>query len=294
MERSNYRHIRWQRACRDAGQALSGNIKFGIVCSVTAMAVGAAAGTIFQLFTGKPADMSAVLFAFLSGLFSTVLAGLLYLAFYYFAAPSRMYREDQEQIAGLKEALEQKAAALRVDFDQSFRSYADARAELWAILDSASARQKQIEIDYGGVREWVKKVKFPVDILSILQGESLYDYAKTAIEKWGDDRKEFLGFCLMLYREDSAPILSDRERKSLDNHRKDLSKFWNDWERRWNGQGTSVCNTVKADLIQSQTPDVMMLTYLEIAYGFHQKENSRGKQELFKVARDFRQSSNLL
>ena len=87
-------------------------------------------------------------------------------------------------------------------------------------------------------------------------------------------------------------MLNDREYKNLDGLRQTLATFWNEWEIECNEQNMSVINIVKRDLVQGQTPDVVMLAYLEIARGFHRKENSRGKQGLFRVAKDFREFSN--
>ena len=61
-----------------------------------------------------------------------------------------------------------------------------------------------------------------------------------------------------------------------------------------NEQGMSISDIVRPDFIQSQTPDVVMLTYLEVARGLQKKENSRGKQGLFMVAKDFCEICNLL
>jgi hypothetical protein len=172
----------------------------------------------------------------------------------------------------------QNAKGLQAEFTPIFDSYAEARGELWNILDDAFATQRGVTIGSVSVRELMEKFDFPDDILKIPKNGSLYNYARKAAEDWKDNRKEFLEFCLMLFQRGDSAILNAREYKNLDGLRRALAKFWNIWEIKCDDQGMSISDFLKPDLIQGQTPDVVMLTYLEIAReiarGLHWKENS--------------------
>jgi hypothetical protein len=167
---------------------------------------------------------------------------------------------------------------LRADFEQAFHNYTREREALWDVLDTACAKQRQVEVELGFVREWLEKAGFPLDILKIPQGASLYDYVKWAVKWWSEDRKVFFEFCLLLYRpQGDCPLLTPSEFEKLDGRRRTLAKFWDEWEVRCNGQDTSLGDMLRPDLIQSQTPDVAILAYLEMARGFLQQEDLRGK-----------------
>lgn len=182
---------------------------------------------------------------------------------------------------------EDNAKGLQAEFTPIFDSHAETRAELWVVLDDVFVKQCGVAIGSVSVRELMEKLDFPDDILKIPKNGSLYNYARKAAADWKDERKEFLEFCCMLFQRGDSAILSAREYKNLDSLRRMLAKFWNIWEIKCNDQSMSISDFLKPDLIQGQTPDVLMLTYLEIARGLHWKENSRGKQGLFMVARDF-------
>lgn len=285
---TSYRGIRWQRAIGETKEFIGRDIRLEVAIALA----GAVVGAVVRLYTGEPKELNVLLSSLFLGLAVLGVVVLVHFLISFFTVPARMYEEDRTKIAELEEMREQHIEGLRSDFFQTFHDYADARGDLWSILDFASARRQETEVDHGLVRECMKRVEFPEDILGIGQNEQLYDYAKNAVEEWGDGRREFLDFCLLLYRQDGSSPLNRYERTSLDVYRRDLSKFWEEWGRRCSRQNMSIGDIAPPDIIQGQTPDVVMLTYLEIARGLHKKENSRGKQGLFRVAKDFREFSN--
>lgn len=95
---TSYFRLRWQRAVRDAERDIGHDVRVGAVYAF----VGGVVGLGMRYYTGEPKEVNVLLFSLLSGLVGLFLTGAFYFLRHFFAAPSRIYWDQQKKIGELE------------------------------------------------------------------------------------------------------------------------------------------------------------------------------------------------
>lgn len=165
-------------------------------------------------------------------------------------------------------------------FIEEWKGLAPSRQGLRDLIPPAHAKWTGAPSSFALVSHCVGKVSFPSG-LPFNRGK-LRDYAKRAKATWSGDRKRVLDFSMAIYpAQGESALLDPDERKRLDEARRALSQFWDEWGRECYDEGSIQESDLRPFM---PSAELALLMYLEIALALRNNDESPGKQGLFRLA----------
>jgi hypothetical protein len=168
---------------------------------------------------------------------------------------------------------------------------------VWSSPSLKQARDLFREMTNSAFNGWQKRVPVGGDLMKLVSAArmpgifigphgSLSRYAERAVGGWSGDKKRLLDFCVALYpRQGASSLLTSAEWQAFHKLRQDLSKFWDEWGRKIFVDKLMDLNDIPLNIAKSQASQVVLLSYMEIAYARYTQEQSSGKSGLFELGK---------